>query len=91
MYPRGSLSKLFPGPKRRGKPGRKVRSDSNPALRPCSCGQGAGLYARWKLEGAKAPFFGYVWVQCNGTPPCETGECHREDADAVKAWNGKDI
>ncbi len=58
-------------------------------LAPCSCEQAPPeLYTRWHYQGSEGKPV-YCWVECAGTPPCDTGPCHPQDRPdlAVEGWN----
>lgn len=60
-------------------------------LEPCWCSQYTGKQpeefqrCRWVGDGPIEVL--YYWVECAGTPPCETGECHKDPDAAIDAWN----
>ena len=63
-------------------------TSSKPLLKPCWCNQQPPeLFTRWRSINSGPAEALYHWVECNGTPPCETGENHKEPDVAVKAWN----
>lgn len=67
-------------------------TSKHPRIKKCPCcRQPAEIFARWRAIGVAPPQRLYVWVMCQGTPPCHTGPCDEDDNEAIDGWNAMDI
>jgi hypothetical protein len=63
-------------------------TSKHPRLKKCPiCHGKAEIFSRWRYVGSQPGELIYIWVECNSTPPCVTGECHKSVRGAVTAWN----
>ncbi len=63
-------------------------TSKHPPIKKCpTCGGKAELFSRWRCIGSSPAELIYIWVECDSTPPCVTGDCHKSALGAVTAWN----
>ena len=55
---------------------------------PCPvCGGPAQWFSRWHYTNGGPGERVYVWIECEGTPPCRTSDCYKDDDEKVlKSW-----
>lgn len=56
-------------------------------IKNCSCGKaGSGEQATPYYRQHNDTVL-YYFVQCSGTPPCQTGPCCKKPNEAIRGWN----